>query len=147
MRLDRNITIIKVGGLVGSSSLMTNMVIFNDPIYLYLALGGGIVSVGGLIHDVVEYSRVEGKHKVFWEMIKALFLGFVLTPMLFMFYLHAGDKVFSGVLKHIFDIELNGISGMLNSFWFLGAILTSWYVLPLWTYIVSKLQKREKRDD
>lgn len=140
--MDKNMTIVKVGGLVGSSSLATNMVIFSDPIYLYLAVGGGIVSVGGLVHEVVEYGTIQGKHKIVWEMIKALFLGFVLTPMLFMFYLKAGDKIVDTVFYVVFSIELMGLDGMFNSFWFLLAILTSWYILPLWTSFVAKIKNR-----
>jgi hypothetical protein len=115
------------------------MVIFNDPVYLYLALGGGIVSLGGLIHDVVENETIQNRYKIFWEALKALLFGVILTPMIFILYVNAGDKMLSSFFENLFSVKISDISSMLNSFWFLGAIFTSWYILPLWTFFLKKI--------
>jgi len=144
--MDRNMTAIKAGGLVSSSSIMTNMVIFHDPVYIYLAIGGSIVSIAGLVHELSKHKTLQSKYMILFEIIKAGFLGLLLTPMLFMFYLKAGDKILDMLFQKIFEINLVGMDGMLNSFWFLGALLTSWYILPLWSYFIRKIFIKVKND-
>jgi len=45
---------------------------------------------------------------------------------------------------YVLDIE--GVdNGMLNSFWFLASILTSWYVLPIWDWVLKFIPLAVKR--
>ena len=128
--MDKNMTIAKAGAFISGSSVMSNMVIFQDPVYIYLAFLGGGVSVTGILHEIVEKEHIKGIFKIISEIFKALFFGVLLTPMVFMFYINAGNK---------FLLPLLGVDGvsMFNSFWFIASILTSWYIIPIWGWLLD----------
>ena len=139
--MDKNLTIsvTKASGLVSSSSMFTGMVIVQDPIYMYLGVIGGTVSLLGMGHELIKI-KVRNKYKIVTELVKALLFGVLLTPMIFMLYLKFGFDLFG----HILDME--GVdNGMLNSFWFLASILTSWYVLPIWDWVLKFIPLAVKR--
>jgi len=139
--MDKNLTIsvTKASGLVSSSSMFTGMVIVQDPIYMYLGVIGGVVSLLGMGHELIKI-KVRNKYKIVTELVKALLFGVLLTPMIFMLYLKFGFDLFG----HILDME--GVdNGMLNSFWFLASILTSWYVLPIWDWVLKFIPLAVKR--
>jgi hypothetical protein len=137
--MDTNSTVlIKVGGLLSSSSVMSNMVIFNDPAYLVLAIFGAFLSFLGMLHEIV-YKRV-GKAKIhffvlFVHLIKAVVTGGILTPMFFMFYINSGGEL----VKKIVGLE--GMGGVFNSFWFLLSLITAWFSPLVWDFFIARVKR------
>jgi hypothetical protein len=133
--IETNLTIAatKAGGLLSGSSLFASMVISQDPIYLFLGVLGAVISLLGMIHEIIK-NRIESieKFKIIGELLKALLFGFILTPMIFMIYLRFGNEFFAYMLGGESVVE-----GKLNSFWLLASILTSWYVLPIWDFVLK----------
>ena len=119
----------KAGGLISSSALAVEMDIFQDPIYLWLALIGSFISMLGLIYDHFHCEDRHGKGipKVITELFKAVLVGALITPMAFMLYMHMGDEL----------VAIEGFKGIMNSFWFLASLVTSWYAIPALEWAIS----------
>jgi hypothetical protein len=115
------------------------MIIFSDPIYFYLGVAGGAVSLLGMIHEIIDNKLIRGVLPIIGELTKALIFGAVLTPMVFMFLIQGGNQIVFSILG-IKEIEL------LNSFWFLASVLISWYVIPLWSWVLEIGKRRMKKD-
>jgi hypothetical protein len=131
--IESNATVLatKAGGLLSGSSLFMNMAISQDPIYVFLGVLGSVVSLLGMAHEIVK-NKVSGKFKIVGDLLKALVFGFILTPMIFMIYLRFGNELF----LYLFESE-SVKEGKFNSFWLLASILTSWYVLPIWDFLIK----------
>lgn len=139
--MENNITVVaKFGATISSSSLATNMIIFNDPIFLWLSIIGASTSVLGVLHDIYQSKSIVGARQIIVELLKAFFLGGILTPMFFMAYMHVGDKLVEAFLG------VKGIGGIFNSFWFLLSVLTSWYSVLIWGTIVNRRIKKVKNE-
>ena len=131
--MENNITVIaKMGATLSSSSLATNMIIFNDAIFVWLSIIGAMASSLGVLHDIYQTKSISGANQIITELLKAFFLGGILTPMFFMAYMHIGGNLVESF------IGIKGMGSIYNSFWFLLAILTSWYSVLIWGAIINK---------
>jgi len=132
--------LVKGGGVITSSSLATNMVIFNDPMYLYLAGLGALLSLIGLLfnksHNKKESMTLEIKNLL--EFIQALIAGSLITPLIFIMGPILESKIIS-------TVSPDSISALGDSVWFLFATLTSWYSIPIMDYFTSLIGKKVKR--
>ncbi len=125
-------------GFLAGSVLGSSFVIFNDPIYLYIALGGGISSMLGLLHESSKNGiKCESRWMLFFDSLRALFFGFVITPMIFMALMHNGGKL----LTTFTGLDLMALSGIVNSFWFLLSLFLSWWTV----YFVDKYTKKNRK--
>jgi len=85
--------IIKVGGFLSSSSTITNMIIFNDAIYSILAIIGALLSLLGMLHEIWTDDKESKVISAIASLFRASILGAILTPMLFMAYIHMGGSL------------------------------------------------------
>jgi hypothetical protein len=140
---DLNATLaIKGGGLISSSALMSNMIIFTDPAYILLAVIGATLSLFGMAHEMLKaVNKGNGKRfsYIIMDLIKALALGGILTPMYFMMYMHTGETIIS------LFVGLNGFDGIFNSFWWLLSLLTAWYSPLIWEGLLTLIKSRCRR--
>ncbi len=102
---------------------------------MYLAIIGAHVSVAGVLHSIVETNAKFKFLQIVFGVLEALVFGAVLTPMVFMFFLHGGNRYILSILD-IERIEL------LNSFWFGASIMVSWHVVPLWRFFLEGIKER-----
>ena len=134
--------IIKVGGFLSSSSTITNMIIFNDAIYSILAIIGALLSLLGMLHEIWTDDKESKVISAIASLFRASILGAILTPMLFMAYIHMGGSL----AKQI--VGLDGLDGIFNSFWFLLSLITAWYSPVIWDgmlkYISNKFKAKVK---
>jgi len=134
--------IIKVGGFLSSSSTITNMIIFNDAIYSILAIIGALLSLLGMLHEIWTDDKESKVISAIASLFRASILGAILTPMLFMAYIHMGGSL----AKQI--VGLDGLEGIFNSFWFLLSLITAWYSPVIWDgvlrYISNKFKTKAK---
>jgi len=125
------------GAIVTGGSLMYQMVIFNDPLYLYIAIAGSIVSFFGMFYEVVQ-GEIEKK---FWiiagALIKAALLAFIVTPMWFMALMHAGGSI----VEHF--VGITGFQGIFNSFWLLASLMLAWFTIPVVNTFVEKIKRKK----
>ena len=132
--------LVKGGGVITSSSLTANMVIFNDPMYLYLAGLGALLSLIGLLfnksHNKKESITLEIKNLL--EFIQAIIAGSLITPLIFIMGPVLESKIIS-------TVSPDSISALGDSVWFLFATLTSWYSIPIMDYFTSLIGKKVKR--
>jgi len=133
--------LVKLGGLLSSSSLIADMIIFNDPLYPILAIVGGILSLVGLLHEIYHEDSLHSPTvmRLVTEMFKSVMLGGLLTPIFFMLY----SKIGGEVLNNIFDIK--GFTSMGNSFWFLLSLISGWYAMPIWDRLVKTIIDKGKQ--
>lgn len=144
--MEANSTIlIKGGGILASSSIMADMVIFTDPAYMLLSVVGATLSLFGMLHEIFFTARRNKIYftitSIFAQLGKALVLGGILTPMYFMLFLHTGGSIMSQI------VGLDGLDGIFNSFWWLASLLTSWYSPVVWDGFLNKVKKRVKRGE
>jgi len=141
--MESNSTVlIKVGGFLSSSSTITNMIIFNDAIYSILAIIGALLSLLGMLHEIWTDDKESKIISAIASLFRASILGAILTPMLFMGYIHMGGSL----VKQI--VGLDGLEGIFNSFWFLLSLITAWYSPIIWDgvlrYISNKFKAKVK---
>ena len=140
--MDINSTaLVKGGAMLTSSSIVTEMVIFNDPIYPYLALIGAFLSLMGLVHDIYKEDSLSKPSvlELAVELFMAFTIGAILTPMFFMFYIHAGGEAMERISG------FKGFYGIYNSFWFLLSLLSSWYAFPIWGFLMDLVKSIPSR--
>lgn len=131
--MDTNIS--NVGAFVSSSSLLSNMIIFNDPAYLMLSIAGALLSLFGMLHDMIKRKDDFNILFVLSELIRAFIIGGILTPMLFMLYVHAGGRLIE------FFTGFRGLDGIINSFWWLLALVSGWFAPLIWSLIIEIIIK------
>jgi len=129
-------TALNKGSMVMSGSIATQFVIFNDPIYYYVAIAGALVSTLGFVHEVTHSKDGLSLWASLSEAVKAAVLGLIATPMWFMAFMHTGGTViekFTG---------LSGFHGITNSFYLLLSLILAWWTIPIITFFVSKIRSR-----
>ena len=129
------------GAMVTTGASVANLVVFNDIFYLYLAGIGAVVSMFGVLHEVLKNRPIQ---HAFWqivvEIIKGLILGVMAIPFWYLILSNIGEALLSKVLS----IEVNG---MANSVWLMVSFAASWYTVPLYDWLVSKVKREVNKDD
>lgn len=124
----------KVGATLSGTSLITNMVIFSDPIFLILSiLGASIAVVGTLLLSIREHS-IKNKFLFTLDILKSAILGGIATPFLYLLLTH---------VEHIITITYFAGStsyGISPSMWFLVSLLISWKLQDMYELLVSILR-------
>jgi len=140
--VEHNSTIIVKGGaFISGSATMSSMVIFNDPVYLVLAIMGASISFLGMAHELVKAKRLGKKERdrlsfVLVDLIKALIIGGLLTPMFFMLLVNSGGEIASHV------VGFKTLNGVFNSFWWLLSLILSWYSPLIWAWTIKYFKGR-----
>ena len=129
-----------------TSSLLTSMVIFNDPAYIIIAGLGAFVSMGSAHYDfTMEKRRNEKKGKVFLkqmhlELTKAFIVGAIFTVLSFMLLVQVGGEV----MKNFINVDW--FDKMLPSFWLIFTVALSTESVNIWNWGKSKLGGKINED-
>ena len=124
-------TIIKGGAMIATGSMMTELIIFNDPMYKYLAIVGALVSASGVLHELYNNENKKSLGAAFTEVIKGIWLGFLAIPLWFLLLSGLGDKI----LGKLFEIQIE--QKIEKSVWLMISFVMSWYTVPISNWIVK----------
>lgn len=129
---------IKGGTMLSAGSMLTELVIFNDELYKYLALVGALVSMFGVLHEVLSNRPIE---HTFWQIISEVFKGFILgvfaIPLFYLILSASGESI----IDKVFGIKTSGI---VNSVWLMISFAMSWYTVPIFNWIALKITRKAK---
>jgi hypothetical protein len=133
----KDITLVKVGGFIGGSSIMSNMIIFNDPAYIFLSSTGAFLAFVGMLHEIfkTKKDKIMRVGYLFTELFKALMIGAFFTPMMFMIFISNGNVIAS----FIFGFKIQGV---FNSFWWLLSLIVAWYSPLLWGGLIKLIKRK-----
>ena len=127
---------IKGGAMLATGGVVAELVIFNDGIYAYLAITGAVVSMFGVLHEVLKNRPI--KHtitQIVSEMAKGLMLGVMAIPFWYLVLSTVGETL----IQKLFDLDVGGIG---NSVWLMVSFALSWYTVPIFDWFVSKIKVR-----
>ena len=130
--------ITKGAAFAASNSLFANLVIFQDSSYWMLAIAGAVVSAFGVLHDIVEHDGTYTKLKAFAAMVNGIFVGLIAIPFFYLTLSNLGDAVLGKFLS-VDTIQLS------NSLWLIVSFGMSWYAVPIWNAVVSKVSRKGKK--
>lgn len=126
------------------ASLLSSMVIFNDPAYIVIAGLGAFVSMASAFYDVQtskETKKAKGEEctaKLGLEMGKAFLIGAIFTVLSFMVFNHAGGEA----MKSFFNVDW--FHKMLPSFWLLFTLALSTESVYFFSSFMSLFKKKVK---
>jgi len=126
---DENISYI--GGVIMGSEMMRDMVLFNDPVYPFIAILGVFFSIFSLIHELINRNE---KRLIKWinGMILAILSGVLVTPISFLLLHSIGNH---HIIKLYNDIDMN----ILNSLWWVLSLLVATYGIRIFKMISKAL--------
>jgi hypothetical protein len=112
--------------------LFATAVIFTDPAFAWMAVGGAVVGIGSAFHTIFSVKDIPfSKAQITAVMIKAFVLGLVSMPMTFL-------AITEGVLVRLMGTELGEVS---TSLAIVTSFTMSWYFTPILDSIVDKFRK------
>jgi len=123
-----------------SSSLLSSMVIFQDPIYLIIATIGAFVSMGSAYYD---FSKMKQKKEINHEkctktlgteMLRAFTFGAIITVLSFMLFTRMDKNGFNA-------LNIPFLNGMLPSFWFIITLIIATESVTIWVKIKAKITR------
>jgi len=127
-------TIAKASVMMGTG-ILSNLVIFNDIGYLYLAIVGAFVSMFGVLYDIYGTNKEKlPTGKIVVETIKGFVLGIVVIPFWYL-------SITEGVFQSILHIDTGQVS---NSLALLTAFGLSWNTIPMYNWAIGKIIGTEK---
>jgi len=126
---DENISYI--GGVIMGSEMMRDMVLFNDPVYPFIAVLGVFFSIFSLIHELIKRNE---KRFIKWinGMILAILSGLLVTPIAFLILHSIGSH-------HLTKIYPNIDTSILNSLWWILSLLIATYSIKILKMISKAL--------
>lgn len=108
-------------GVISGGSLMTNMVIFNDPLYIFISLLSAIVGVATAWNDWHTKDKLREVATRKFILFKGGFIGATSTPAAMLILLAFGEQVF---VKNGFVVD-EDILQLLPSIYLLISIIFS----------------------
>lgn len=128
--------VIKTGAMLASGGLMADLIIFNDGFYQTLAIVGALVSMFGVLHEVLSTRPIEHTiPQIAVEMAKGLVLGVLAIPFWFLLLSSSGEAI----VERLFQVTLGQVA---NSFWLIISFAASWYTVPIFDWIVEKIKRK-----
>lgn len=129
---------IKGGAMLATGSMMAELVIFNDELYKYLALVGAIVSMFGVLHEVLRNRPIQHTPaQILAEIIKGLVLGVLAIPLFYLVLSEGGEPI----IEKLFGVKVGGVG---NSVWLIISFAMSWYTVPIFNWTTSKIRVKAK---
>jgi len=129
--INNTVTTSVKAGASASSFLATNLVIFTDNTYMYLAITGAVVSSLGVLHELFGKTGVDySAKKIIAEVIKGFILGVLAIPFWFL-------VITEGVLGNIVGFNIGDVSSSLA---LIISFALSWYTVPIFDWMVSKVK-------
>jgi len=93
-----------------TSTSVSSMIIFNDPIYLYLAFISGFVGLVSALNDLDELKKLTVSFYTFFVAFKGAFIGFFSAPFIMITLVVFGDQLAKKVGVTIEDNNMYLIS-------------------------------------
>lgn len=112
--------VIILSGSTAGTSLMTNMIIFNDPIFLYISVISAFVGVFTSFYDLHERKKLLLNIHAFFILFKGAFIGFLSAPLMMLILLLIGTQI-----AHRFGFNIQDTQLFLNSTYFIISLLFS----------------------
>jgi len=110
--------------IISSHFLIANMVIFNDPIFLYIGTISGFIGILTVAYDISEKKRRFTTFKSFILLFKGLFFGFISAPIMMLILLIFGEQIFFTMFKLKVEDQL-----FLNSLYMLLSLAFSRFII------------------
>lgn len=120
------------GGTIAGASLFSQLVIFTDHSYMYLAIVGSFVSMFGVLHTIFTADTPYDIKSVFGEIIKGISLGFLAIPFWYL-------VITEGLLDNIIHVEFNTVS---NSLALIISFAASWNTVPIYNWLVGLVKRK-----
>ena len=116
---------IAVGAMLTTGGLIADLIIFNDGMYLWLAITGAIVSMLGVLHEILKHKPLEHTAwQIAGELLKGLILGILAIPFWYLVLSSAGELL----VARIFGFKL---PPMVDSVWLIASFYLSWFTVPM----------------
>ena len=87
-----NQTIVETS-ITATATLSASVVIFDSPVYIYLAVISGFVGMMSSLNDLDEVKKLNVSFYAFFTAFKGAFIGFFSAPLLMMFLVLFGNQV------------------------------------------------------
>jgi hypothetical protein len=110
--------------IFSSHSLMANMVIFNDPIFIYIGMISGFIGILSVAYDISEKKKKFITFKSFILLFKGLFFGFISAPIMMLVLLIFGEQIFFTMFELKVENQL-----FLNSLYMLLSLAFSRFII------------------
>lgn len=116
------------------ASLLSTMVIFQDPTYVIIAGLGSFASMASAYYD---YNRKEcGECAFHKELLKAFLIGSLFTLLSFMLLIHSHASIIEA-------LELDFLKNILPSFWLVLTIALATESVSLWDRVIGYLKEKK----
>lgn len=120
---------------VTSGGIVTNMVIFTDHAYMYLAIVGAVVSMFGVLHELYGNNKKQDNTMyILTELLRGLALGLLAIPFWYL-------CITEGVFENISGLHIGNVSGSLA---LIVSFALSWYTIPIFDWITKKVRKESE---
>lgn len=129
--------IIISSGSISGTSLMTNMVIFNDPIYLFISFLSTMVGIATALNDLKVREELKSVSHPYFIIFKGGLIGAISAPAMMLVLLAFGEQL---IAKNGFIVDEN-FKQVLVSFYFLISLLLSRLIALKIIYIIEKKGK------
>jgi len=112
-----------------------SMIIFNDPIYLYLAYISGFAGLLSALNDLDELKKLTLNFYTFFVAFKGAFIGFFSAPLVMVMLVVFGDQL---AKKIGFTIEKNNMY-LISLYWLLSILFSRLITQNILKYLEEKL--------
>jgi len=123
-------TITTISASISGTSL-SSMIIFNDPIYLHLALISGFVGLLSALNDLDEVKKLNFTFYAFFVTFKGAFIGFFSAPFIMISLVLFGEQIAS---KMNFTIEGDNIL-LISFYWLLSLLFSRLITSKIFNYL------------
>jgi hypothetical protein len=110
--------------IFSSHLLMANMVIFNDPIFIYIGTISGFIGILSVAYDILEKKKKFATFKSSILLLKGLFFGFISAPIMMLVLLIFGEQIFLTMFELKVENQL-----FLNSLYMLLSLAFSRFII------------------
>ncbi len=131
-------TLTKGGAVMATGGLVSDLIIFNDPMYSTLSIVGAVVSATGVLHEVFHDDDKRSVPAILSEVLKGAMIGLLAIPLWYLVLSSIG----STIVQKAIDIE--GACKIADSVWLMVSFAMAWYTVPLFNFIVYKVKIKSK---
>jgi len=119
-----------------TATFLSSIVIFNDPVYTYLAVFSAFVGLVSALNDLDELGKLNKSFYTFFIAFKGAFIGFFVAPAFLLALVLFGDQV---ALKIGFE-SVDKSMELLSFYWILSIVFSR----ILAKKVFDKLDKKEE---
>ena len=134
-------TVIKGGAMIASGGVAADIILFHDPMFLYLSLVGAVVSFLGVFYDISHDDTPRNIKTTVTECIKGLVFGAIAIPFWFLLLSSIGSSILQGIISYTINTTNEVVTDprFEKSLWLIISFSLSWYTIPILNYIVKEV--------